>query len=95
MTRVGKYVFAVVEQLVDVPVLGELAAAVLVDQAADRALDRLERGVAQVFAVEDLLAAPVDDLALLVHHLVVLEDVLADLEVAVLDRALRALDGLA
>ena len=50
--------------------------------------------VAQVPAVEDLLAALVDDLALLVHHLVVLEDVLADLEVAVLHRALRALDGL-
>ena len=48
----------------------------------------------EVFAVEDLLAAPVDDLALLVHHLVVLEHVLADLEVATLDRALRALDRL-
>ena len=69
-------------------------AAVLLDETADRRLDRLDRGVAEVFAVEDLLAAPVDDLALLVHHLVVLEHVLADLEVAVLDRALRALDRL-
>ena len=68
--------------------------AVLVHEAADRRLDRVDRGVAKVFAVEDLLAAPVDDLALLVHHLVVLEHVLADLEVAVLDRALRTLDRL-
>ena len=36
----------------------------------------------------------VDDLALLVHHLVVLEDVLADLGVAGLDGVLRPLDGL-
>ena len=35
-----------------------------------------------------------DHLALLVHHLVVLEDVLADLEVAVFDGALRALMAL-
>ncbi len=48
----------------------------------------------QVGPVEDLLAAPVDHLALLVHDLVVLEDVLADLGVAGLDRALGLLDGL-
>ena len=52
------------------------------------------RLLAQVGAVEDLVAAPVDDLALLVHHLVVLEDVLADLGVALLDGVLRPLDGL-
>ena len=95
MTRVGKYVFTAIEQLLDVPVLRELAFAVQVDLAADRALDRFDRGFAQVLTVEHLLAALVDDLALLVHHFVVLEDVLADLEVAVFDGALRALDGLA
>ena len=41
---------------------------------------------------EDAPALGVDDLALLVHHLVVLEDVLADLEVLLLDLGLRALD---
>ena len=74
------------EQLFDVPLLDEVAFAEQVDLPADRALDRVERGVAQVFTVEHLLAAPVDDLALLVHDFVVLEDVLADLEVAVFDR---------
>jgi hypothetical protein len=44
-------------------------------------------------ALEDAAALGVDDLALLVHHLVVLEDVLADLEVLLLDLRLRALDG--
>ena len=57
-------------------------------------LDRFERGVAQVVTVEDLLTASVDDFALLVHHLVVLEDVLADLEVAVFDGALSPFDRL-
>ena len=40
------------------------------------------------------MAALVDHLALLVHHLVVLEDVLADLGVAGLDGVLGPLDGL-
>jgi hypothetical protein len=40
-------------------------------------------------AVEDLPAHAVDDLALLVHHVVVLEQVLADLEVVRLDALLR------
>ncbi len=51
--------------------------------------------VAQVGGVEDLVAAHVDDLALLVHDLVVLQDVLADLGVALLDGVLGPLDGLA
>ena len=83
-----------VEQPGHVPVLEVLAEAVLRDEPADRGLDRVDGLFAEVFAVEDLLAALVDDLALLVHHLVVLEHVLADLEVAILDRALRALDRL-
>ena len=45
-------------------------------------------------AVDDLHAPGVDDLALLVHDLVVLEDVLADLGVARLDGVLRPLDRL-
>ena len=53
-----------------------------------------QRLLAEVGVVEDLVAALVDDLALLVHHLVVLEDVLADLGVALLDGVLRPLDGL-
>jgi hypothetical protein len=43
--------------------------------------------VAQVDALEHLLSLAVDELALLVHHLVVLEEVLADVEVALLDLA--------
>ena len=47
-----------------------------------------------VLAVDDLLAPSVDDLALFVHHLVVLERVLADLGVLALDGVLGAFDGL-
>ncbi len=44
-------------------------------------------------ALEDLAAQRVDVLALLVHHVVVFEEVLADGEVLRLDLLLRALDG--
>ena len=46
-------------------------------------------------ALEDLAAQRVDALALLVHHVVVLEQVLADGEVLRLDLLLRPLDGAA
>ncbi len=84
----------VLVELVEVPVFGVLPRAERHDEPLDGVFDRLDGRLAQVFPVEDLLAAPVDDLALLVHHLVVLEDVLADLEVAVLDGPLGPLDGL-
>ncbi len=48
-----------------------------------------------VDAEQQLLAELVDRLALLVHHVVVLEQVLADVEVALFDLALRVLDALA
>ena len=51
------------------------------------------RLLVQVLALEDPAALVVDDLALLVQHLVVLQDVLADLEVLRLDLGLRARDG--
>ena len=44
--------------------------------------------------MEDLVALAVDDLALLVHHVVVLDDVLADVEVVALDLGLGVLDRL-
>ena len=47
----------------------------------------------RICAFEQLAAQRVDALALLVHHVVVLEQVLADGEVLRLDLLLRALDG--
>ena len=47
---------------------------------------------AHVAALEHLVAVLVDDLALLVHHVVVLEDALADQVVLLLDLALGVLD---
>ena len=54
--------------------------------------DLLARRVAHVLALEHAVAVLVDDLALLVHHVVVLEDALADEEVLLLDLALGVLD---
>ena len=50
--------------------------------------------VGQVLAVQNLVALGVDDLALLVHDVIVLEDALAHGEVDALDLVLGALDGL-
>ena len=48
--------------------------------------------IAAVIAVEDSLAIAVDALALFVHHLVVFEQILANLEVPLFDLFLRTLD---
>ena len=64
---------------------------------ADRRLDRLvhhgQDGILEVLAVQYAVALAVDDLALLVHDVVELQDVFTDAEVAALDLALGALDG--
>ena len=80
-------------ELVQVPVLGVALGGGAVDVGGDHVVDHVADLLVQVLALEDPAALAVDDLALLVHHVVVLEDVLADLEVLLLDLGLRALDG--
>ena len=64
------------------------------DLIGNAAADHAEDGILEVAAVEHLLALPVDDLALLVHHVVVFKRRLTGLEVAGLDAGLCVLDGL-
>ena len=59
----------------------------------DRLVHPLADQVGDVLAVQHPVALLVDDAALDVQHVVVLEDVLADLEVVLLDALLRALDA--
>src|SRR5436190_2172160 len=80
------------EQAVEVPVLDVVADDVLVDEPLDDLADLVARLLAHVATLEDLVAVLVDDPALLVHHVVVLEDALADQEVLLLDLALGLLD---
>ena len=82
------------QQAFDVPLVAGIGHAVGLDRGVDRLRQLVHGRLAQVGPLEDLVAARVDDLALLVHHLVVLEDVLADLAVALLDGVLGPLDGL-
>ena len=63
----------------------------LVEVMVDLLVDHLQDQLLAVGAVEDVLAVAVDPLPLLVHDLVVFEQVFADLEVAFLDFLLRAL----
>ena len=63
-----------------------------VDGVADLVVDHLQDRVLGRRAVEEPLAEAVDALPLVVHHLVVFEQVLADVEVALLDLLLGRLD---
>ena len=78
----------------EVPVLLELGRAVLGHELLGGAGEQVLGVLLEVVAVDDLQAPLVDDLALLVHDLVVLEGVLAHLRVAGLDGVLRPLDRL-
>ncbi len=63
-----------------------------VDGVADFGLQRFDEEVAQRLAFEHAAALGVDHLALLVHDVVVLEHLFADLVIVVLDLRLRVLD---
>ena len=65
----------------------------LLDFQDDDFLDDVHEPVAHVLAVDDFVAEAVNDLALLVHHVVVFERAFADLEIVLLDALLRLLDG--
>ena len=71
-----------------------LLRAVAVDVPLDDLVDERQDVLAGVLALEDHAAHVVDGAALLVHHVVVLEQVLSDREVLRLDLLLRALDRL-
>jgi hypothetical protein len=65
------------------------------DQPVDHAAGDLHHVLPPLPPFEDVAPQLVDRLALLVHHVVVLEQVLADLEVPALHLLLGALDGAA
>src|SRR4029077_5990741 len=79
-------------EAVQVPLLGVLALGVQLDEPLDQVIDPAVDLVGQVGALEHLPPLGVDDLALRVHDVVVLEDVLARDEVLLLDLLLRVLD---
>ena len=82
----------VLDQALQVPVLDVSIRAVLIDSLVDDVLHVAEDVGAGICPVQHLVPFLVDDLALLVHHVVVLDDVLAGVEVESLDLLLRALD---
>src|SRR2546428_9091077 len=90
--REGQVRRQVLDQTLEVPVLGMTALAVLVDALRDDLADVAEDVAARVRALEDLAPLLVRDLALLVHHIVVLDHVLAGVEMHPLDLLLRAGD---
>ena len=67
---------------------------VLGDQIVDHRVAHVGDGLGDMLVLHQLDALVEDDLALVVHHVVELEDVLADVEVARLDLLLRLLQRL-
>src|SRR5436309_6630107 len=80
------------EQAVEVPIVHEVAGRVLLDRSLDHAEHLLARLLADALSLEHLVAVGVDDAALLVHDIVVLEHAFSDQEVLFLDLLLRFLD---
>ena len=64
-----------------------------IEVVIDLLADHIGNQLAAVHAVQDLLAVAVNTFALLVHDLVILEQVLANLEVSLFDFLLRGLDA--
>ena len=82
----------ILDECVELPLLGiELLVRVLRHLVLDDVLDHREDVLAQVLPAEDLAPLAVDDLALLIHDVVVFEDVLADVKIARFDFFLRVL----
>ena len=82
-------------QLIDVPLFRiGIGRAVTTHNGVDRLVAHIDDDIADGFAVHDVGALFVNDLALVVHHIVVLQQLLADIVVARLDFLLRGLDGL-
>ena len=80
-------------ELVQIPLLRIALAGGARDVPGGHLVDHLADLLVQVGALEHLAALAVDDLALAVQHVVVLEHVLADLEVLLLHLGLRGPDG--
>ena len=82
-------------QVVDVPLLRiGLLGHVLGDQILDHLMAHVVHGLGDVLGLHQLAPLLVDHLALVVHHVVELEQLLADLEVVGLDLLLRLLQRL-
>ena len=85
-------VFQIVRQLLHVPLAGLLADAVVLHSVVDHAVRHLEDGIVNVLTQQHPTALTVNDLALAVHHVVVFQHVLTNLEVPALNTLLGALD---
>ena len=83
----------VAAECAEVPLILHVACEELLAAGLDVLLQHIVHLGADVLAVQHLVALAVDDLTLLVHDVVVLQDILADLEVAALEFLLGRLDG--
>ena len=84
----------VVPQALQIPILlGRFRGQIGFHPALHRLAQHFENLLLQILAVQHLIALGVNDLALAVHHVVVLEHVFPDAEVSAFHLALGAFDG--
>ena len=87
----GHYRLQLGQQCAQVPVFGAIAGHERLERRLDLLLDHLDHVGADVGALQDLTALGVDQFAMAVHNVVVLDDVLADVKVVALNLGLSLL----
>ena len=80
-------------QSLQVPIFRVIGIEVLLEQIVEGVADHPEHLVLQIVLLQHAPPPGIDHLPLLVHHVVVFQQVLADVEVTALHLLLRALDG--
>ena len=81
-------------QLGEIPLFRmQIGAKPICHQTFDDFLEHLQKHVFELISAQDLGTQLVDHLALLVHHIIVLEEMFADFEVVAFDFPLRPFDG--
>ena len=66
----------------------------IADERVDRVVTHVDHHFVDRFGIHDVRALLIDDLALVVHHVIVFNDLFADVVIARFDLLLRGLDGL-
>ena len=85
--------FGVFDKFVELPLFGiKLFVRVLVEFLLDDVVDHARNVVAKIFAAQNFSTFAVHDFALLIHNVIIFQNVLADVEVARLNFFLRVLN---
>ena len=80
------------EELVEFPLFWIVAWATLDHQVGQGLAQKVDRVVVEIVAIDNINSSLVDDLSLLVHHLVIFKNFFSGLSISALNRVLCAFD---